>query len=65
MYDLFASPKPGAAVPRKLAFYIAALQQLRRHEWLRLEKEVVREVAKLQEETPQEEKETPDPAYFP
>ncbi|GFZ47135.1 hypothetical protein JCM24511_04878 [Saitozyma sp. JCM 24511] len=50
LYQLFAKPKPGAAVPRKLAFYLAALRQLSRDDWLRLEREIGKEILKLQEE---------------
>lgn len=42
-------------VARKLAFYTAAIQQLGRAEWLRVEGEVRAEVARLRAEMPDEE----------
>ena len=50
MYQVFARPKVGAAVPRKIVFYLAALKQLSREDWLRIEGEVQKEVNKLQAE---------------
>ncbi|WVQ81383.1 hypothetical protein IAT38_003507 [Cryptococcus sp. DSM 104549] len=52
IYALFAAPpgKPGAAVPRKLGFYVKALQGLSRAEWLSLEGEVRREAERLEGE---------------
>jgi hypothetical protein len=50
LYRLFAIPKAGAAVPRKLLFYIAAMGQLNRVDWLGLEYEVEREIKKLEGE---------------
>lgn len=50
VYSIFSSPKAGAAAPRKLLFYIAALRQLNRGDWLKLEKEVDAETRKLQAE---------------
>jgi len=47
VYRLFAVPQAGAAAPRKVLFYLAALGQLRRDDWLRLECEVQREVDEL------------------
>ncbi|KAL1411161.1 hypothetical protein Q8F55_002111 [Vanrija albida] len=56
LYALFARPKPGAAAPRKIAFYLAALGQVSRPEWLALEREVRRDADKLREES------APEPA---
>lgn len=50
LYRLYANPKPGAAVPRKLVFYLACLKLLSRDDWLALQRETERELAKLQEE---------------
>lgn len=50
LYRLYAHPKPGAGVPRKLVFYLACLRQLTREDWLGLQRETERELAKLQEE---------------
>lgn len=61
VYNLFARPKPGAAVPRKVAFYLAALKQLSREDWLGLEREVQKEVEKLQEENQMDEREEEEP----
>ncbi len=54
LYHLFAVPKVGPA-SKKLLFYIAALRQLRREDWLKLETETRREVKRLREETLQDE----------
>jgi len=61
VYNLFARPKPGAAVPQKVAFYLAALKQLSREDWLGLEREVQKEVEKLQEENQVDEREEEEP----
>jgi hypothetical protein len=50
LYRLYANPKPGAAVPRKLVFYLACLKQLGREDWLGLQRETDKELAKLQDE---------------
>ncbi|KAK8844066.1 hypothetical protein IAR55_006860 [Kwoniella newhampshirensis] len=51
LYSFFSKPKAGGAVPRKLAFYIKALQQdLIRQDWSSLEHEVSKELEKLQAE---------------
>lgn len=50
MYDLFSRPKPGAGVPRKLGFYVVALRGLRRDDWLRVEKEVRKEIGMLEDQ---------------
>lgn len=55
VYALFASPKPGAAVPRKIAFYLASMKQLGRGDWLHVEAELKRETLKLEEEMGEEE----------
>lgn len=44
----------GAAVPRKLAFYVKALEQLERREWLELETGIRKELDKLEREDDQE-----------
>jgi hypothetical protein len=50
MYRLFSKPKAGAAIPRKLIFYISALRSLDRSAWLRLEEELESEIRKLEGE---------------
>lgn len=55
LWRLFATPEPGASVPRKIAFYAAALGQMGRAEWLAVESEVRREVERLKAEMPEEE----------
>jgi hypothetical protein len=61
IYHVFAKPKAGAAVPRKLAFYLAALEQLSREDWLRVEREVQNEVEKLQGENEEEDEGEEEP----
>ncbi|WVQ73782.1 hypothetical protein IAR50_003362 [Cryptococcus sp. DSM 104548] len=53
IFHLFTVPpgKVGGAVPRKVAFYVKALRQLDRTEWLRLESEIRKEVQKLEGES--------------
>ncbi|ODN80965.1 hypothetical protein L202_03077 [Cryptococcus amylolentus CBS 6039] len=53
LYGLFTLPpgKVGGAVPRKVAFYVKALRQLDRAEWLQLESEIRKEVDKLEGES--------------
>nr|XP_031861499.1 uncharacterized protein CI109_003103 [Kwoniella shandongensis]KAA5528571.1 hypothetical protein CI109_003103 [Kwoniella shandongensis] len=51
LYAHFSKPKAGGAVPRKLAFYIKALQSLERTDWLKLENDVRKEVEKLKAES--------------
>ena len=55
LYQLFSRPKVGAAVPRKLLFYIAAMRRLSRSERLKVEREVEAEVRKLRGELQAEE----------
>ncbi|ORX39316.1 hypothetical protein BD324DRAFT_619238 [Kockovaella imperatae] len=65
LYRLFVIPKPGAAAPRKLLFYIASLGQLLRADWLELEKEIRVEVQKLRAEVDsdiEQDKQTDRPA---
>ncbi|EAL19975.1 hypothetical protein CNBF3020 [Cryptococcus deneoformans B-3501A] len=52
IYHLYTIPpgKLGAAVPRKLAFYVKALEQLERSEWLELENGIRKELDKLEQE---------------
>lgn len=57
MWRLFADPKPGAALPRKIAFYAVAAAQLGRADWLRVEGEVRREAERLRAEMPEPEQE--------
>ncbi|OWZ74316.1 hypothetical protein AYX14_00256 [Cryptococcus neoformans] len=56
IYHLYTIPpgKVGAAVPRKLAFYVKALEQLERREWLELENGIRKELDKLEQEEDQE-----------
>ncbi|KIR99920.1 hypothetical protein L804_02556 [Cryptococcus deuterogattii 2001/935-1] len=56
IYHLYTIPpgKVGAAVPRKLAFYVKALEQLERREWLELETGIRKELDKLEREDDQE-----------
>lgn len=49
LYRLFSEPKVGAA-GKKLAFYIVALRQLGRADWLRLEREIQGEIGRLESE---------------
>ncbi|OWZ38942.1 hypothetical protein C351_04034 [Cryptococcus neoformans c8] len=58
IYHLYTIPpgKVGAAVPRKLAFYVKALEQLERREWLELENGIRKELDKLEQEEDQENK---------
>lgn len=50
VYGLFGRTQAGKAVGRKLLFYVGALRQLRRDDWLKVKKEVEREVGKLRDE---------------
>ena len=61
VYRLLASPKPGAAAPRKMLFYVASLRQLSRDDWLRLEAEVQREKLKLEAQTEDKHENSPEP----
>lgn len=53
LYRLLARPKIGP-VAKKLIFYTAALGQLDRQDWLRIEKDLGKEVEKLEVDDPQE-----------
>ncbi|WWD06906.1 hypothetical protein V865_005003 [Kwoniella europaea PYCC6329] len=44
LYQLYSIPKPGGAIPRKLAFYNKALLSLSRSGWLRIEKQLENEL---------------------
>lgn len=50
MHGLYDRYKKGGSVSRKLAFYVVALRQMSRGEWLALEREVRREIDKLEVE---------------
>lgn len=58
MYRLYAAPKAGAALPRKVSFYVAAVAQLSRADWLNVAGEVKREAERLRAEIPEEAEET-------
>ncbi|KAK4685742.1 hypothetical protein P7C73_g4402, partial [Tremellales sp. Uapishka_1] len=60
LHYLYSTPKAGAAAPRKLAFYLSAIQQLHRQDWLRLEAEVKQELMRLQQEAEKEVDEEED-----
>lgn len=47
MYRLFSRPKVNH-ISKKLLFYIAALKQLVRQDWLDIEKEMQKEIDKLE-----------------
>jgi hypothetical protein len=49
VYRLYGIPKVGL-VAKKVLFYTAALRQLERQDWLRIERELRQEVDKLQAE---------------
>jgi hypothetical protein len=49
LYRLYSTPKVGL-VAKKVLFYVAALRQLERQDWLRIERELRQEVDKLQAE---------------
>jgi hypothetical protein len=49
LHRLFSEPKVGAA-GKKLAFYVVALRQLGRVDWLRLEREIQGEIGRLKNE---------------
>lgn len=59
-YSLFSKPKPKGAAPRKLLFYLAALKQLDRADWLDLEGEIRKEIEKLRNELEDGTEETDD-----
>ena len=50
LYSLFTVPRQVPAA-KKLTFYLAALKQSRREDWLRLEREILKDVDKLRDET--------------
>jgi hypothetical protein len=49
LYHAFAKPKLGPSA-KKLLFYLAALQQLDRQAWLSVERELHKEIERLQSE---------------
>lgn len=49
LYRLYSETKVGAA-GKKLAFYVVALRQLGRADWLRLEREIQGEIGRLENE---------------
>lgn len=53
LYRLFSHPKAGAPA-KKIAFYLAAMRQVSRTEWLALEREVRKDADKLREESADE-----------
>ena len=63
LYGLFAKPKQGQ-VAKKLVFYLAALKGMKRDDWLRLEKEVQKEVAELDDETTTEKEAVEPPTLL-
>lgn len=50
MHHLYSRIRPGGAVPRKLAFYLAALKGMGREDWLGVKREVERELGRLEQE---------------
>lgn len=50
LYNLYNGPKIGAA-GKKIAFYVVALKQLERADWLKLEREVQGELRRLEVES--------------
>ena len=50
LYSLFVVTKQVPAA-KKLMFYLAALKQLRREHWLKLEREMLKDVDELRDET--------------
>lgn len=49
IYQLCSSPKVGH-ISKKLLFYVAALHQLERQDWLRIEQDLAKEIDKLETE---------------
>lgn len=50
LYHFYSTEKKSGAgaIPRKLAFYVVAMRQLKRDEWVGLEREVQREIGVLE-----------------
>ena len=48
LYGMMGQPKPTAAAPKKLLFYIASMRQLSRADWLQIEGELNKEIQLLQ-----------------
>ena len=61
LYHLFARPKVGPA-SKKVLFYVAALRQLDRQDWLGMERELRKEVEKLEAELGEEGSESEQPS---
>jgi hypothetical protein len=62
LYHLFSRPKVGPA-GKKVLFYLAALRQLERQDWLVIENELRKEVERLQAELGEEGSETEEPSH--
>jgi hypothetical protein len=61
LYHLFSRPKIGPA-GKKALFYLAALRQLERQDWLAIESELRKEVERLQAELGEDVSETEEPS---
>jgi len=61
LYHLFSRPKVGPA-GKKVLFYLSALRQLDRQDWLAVENELRKEVERLQAELGEEGSETEEPS---
>ena len=61
LYHLFSRPKVGPA-GKKVLFYLAALRQLERQDWLGIENELRKEVERLQAELGEEGLDTEEPS---
>jgi hypothetical protein len=61
LYHLFSRPKVGPA-GKKVLFYLAALRQLERQDWLGIESELRKEVERLQTELGAEGSDTEEPS---
>lgn len=61
LYHLFSRPKVGPA-GKKVLFYLAALRQLERQDWLGVENKLRKEVERLQAELGEEGSDTEEPS---
>ena len=61
LYHLFSRPKVGPA-GKKVLFYLAALRQLERQDWLAVENDLRKEVERLRTELGEEGSETEEPS---
>jgi hypothetical protein len=61
LYHLFSRPKLGPAA-KKVLFYLAALRQLERQDWLAIESELRKEAGRLQAEIGDEVSEAEEPS---